>query len=144
LLADLRGADSTVQVRLRATGIQAATRTGGHHEQFDGNCALAFSYAQRTIDGRAEILRIGRQHLLELLDEYDPHHTDAATNRTRSALRLGFPQKVRLLFDRGFATLNIHLGGLGALIRIDEIHGIPTGPLIERYLSALFSTENSE
>jgi hypothetical protein len=141
-LVDARGADSTVQLRLRATGILA--EHGGKRERFDGNAALAFSVQRREIDGRAEILRIGRHHLLELLDEFDPYHNEPATNRVRSALRFGYPDRVRLLFDRGFASLSVELGGLARLVQIGEVHGIPTGPLVERYLGALLSTEKPE
>jgi hypothetical protein len=141
-LLDWRGKKSTLQLHLRASNIQAVS--SGQRERFDGNAALVFSLERRAIDGRAEILRIGRLHLLELLDEYDPHHTDAASNRVRHALALGYPDRVRLLFDRGFASLSVQLGGLGRLVKIDEVRGIPTGPLVDRYLGPLLSTENDE
>jgi hypothetical protein len=141
-LLDWRGKRSTLQLRLRATGIEAVS--SGQRERFDGNAALSFSFERRAVDGRAEIVRIGRLHLLELIDEYDPHHTDAASNRVRRALALGYPDKVRLLFDRGFASLSVQLGGLGKLVKIDEVHGIPTGPLVERYLGPLLVTEEEE
>jgi hypothetical protein len=142
LMLDVRGADTKLQLRLRMSNIEATAR--GHKDRFDGNAAIAFSLRRREVDGRAEIIRIGRPHLLALLDEYDPHHSDASTNRVRRGLELGYPDRVRLYFDRGFASLAIELGGLARLVHIEEIHGIPLGPLMERYLGPIFSTESDE
>lgn len=139
-LVDWRGPDSTAQLRLRLSGIQALHQ--GARERFDGNAALTVSLAQRTVDGRVEILRIGRHHLYDLLDEYDPHHKDAATNRVRTALNLGYPDRVHLLFDRGFANMSVSFGGLGKLVKVGDVHGIPTGPLVERYLGPLLALES--
>jgi hypothetical protein len=137
-LVDVRGANSSVQLRLRASNIEATAR--GQKERFDGSAAIGFQLRTRELDGRAEILRIGRPHLLAILDEYDPHHTDTPTNRVRRALEFGYPDRVRLYFDRGFASLSIELGGLARLVKIDEIHGIPIGPLVERYLGPVLSS----
>lgn len=134
-----KGMHSTMQLRLRMTGIEALH--GGKKERFDGNAALAFSVADRTVEGRAEIVRIGRHHLYDLLDEYDPHHTDAPTNRVRTALELGYPGHVRVLLDRGFASYSITFGGLARLVTVHDVHGIPTGPLVDRYLGPLFSED---
>jgi translocation and assembly module TamB len=138
-LVDWRGPDSTAQLRLRMSGIEAVH--GGTKERFDGNAALALDMSERNIDGRVEILRIGRHHLFDLLDEYDPHHKDPATNRVRTALGLGYPQKVHVQFDRGFASMAVQFGGLARLVSVNDVEGIPTGPLIERYLGPLFSQE---
>jgi hypothetical protein len=136
----LKGADSVVQLRLRASGIESSS--GGTRQTFDGNAALRLSLRNRNVDGRIEILRIGRQHLLDLVDLYDPHHADVPTNRLRMALKLGYPDRVRLLFDRGFASLGAEFGGLARLLRIHEVRGIATGPIVERYLGSLFPTED--
>jgi translocation and assembly module TamB len=140
-LIDWRGANSTASLRLRLSGIEATH--GDAHERFDGNMALNLSLAERSLDGRVEVLRIGRHHLLDLLDEYDPHHQDSATNRVRTALALGYPERVHLLFDRGFASFSVAFGGLARLIKVAEVKGIATGPLVERYLGPVLSLENS-
>jgi hypothetical protein len=127
-----RGLDSTVQLRVRASHIQAS-----HGEPFDGNAAVTISLKSRSIDGRAEIIRLGKRHLLDLLDVHDPHHSDVPTNRLRKALGVGYPGRVRLLFDRGFASLLVMFGGIASLVRVDEIRGIPTGPLIDKVLGSL-------
>jgi translocation and assembly module TamB len=140
MLIDWRGADSTAQLRLRMTGIEA--RHKGARERFDGNLALNVSLRERDVDGRIEILRIGRQHLYDLLDEVDAHHKDAAINRVRSALELGYPDHVQVVFDRGFASMQVTFGGLARLLKVHEVHGIPVGPLVERYLGPLLSLES--
>jgi hypothetical protein len=139
-LFDWRGRDSKLQLTLRMTGIEA--RHGGARERFDGNAVLAFSVAERELDGRVEILSIGRHHLYDLLDELDPVHKDAATNRVRTALALGYPDHVRVIFDRGFASFSVAFAGLARLVHVEDVRGIPTGPLIDRYLGSLLTQES--
>jgi translocation and assembly module TamB len=129
---DWGGDDSTLQLHLRASKIEA---TKG--EPFDGNAAVVFALRDRSLEGRAEILRIGRQHLLDLLDLHDPHRGDVSVNRIRRGLALGYPDRVRLAFDHGFARVKVTLGGVGALLRIDELRGIPMGPIIDKALAKL-------
>ncbi|HUS64659.1 MAG TPA: hypothetical protein VMZ28_08970 [Kofleriaceae bacterium] len=124
--------DSTVSLHVRASKIEAS-----QGEPFDGNAAVVVSVRDRSIEGRAEILRIGRRHLYDLLDLHDPHRADAAVNRVRRGLGLGYPDRVRLAFDHGFARVKITLGGLGRLVSIDELRGIPMGPIIDKALAKL-------
>ena len=127
---DWDGPRSTAELHVRASGVQSS-----HGEPFDGNIAVAFSAADRTIDGRAEILRIGERHLLDLLDLQDPRHVDAAMNRIRFALLFGYPKSLRLIFDHGFASAHLELGGLASLVSIGEIRGIPMGPIVDKMLA---------
>jgi hypothetical protein len=103
-----------------------------HGEPFDGNAALLVDLGDRAIEGRADILRIGRRHLLDLLDLQDPHRADPASNRIRTALRYGYPERVSLSFKQGFANAGVRMGGLARLVHIDDVRGIPIGPLMER------------
>jgi hypothetical protein len=130
------GLDSTAEVDLRASGVKSS-----RGEPFDGNVAVEVSLRQRSVQGRAEILRIGSRHLLDLLDVVDPPRADAAINRVRRALSLGYPEHVRLSFNRGFASAKITLGGIAGLLRIDEIRGIPMGPIIDRLVAPLLLVE---
>jgi hypothetical protein len=114
---------------LRATGILS---TSG--EPFDGNAALSVSLRDRSVDGRAEILRIGRRHLHDLLDLLDPYHATPAFNRVRQALAIGYPDRVKVTFDRGFANAHITFGGLASLLKVDDLRGIPLEPLIDKYV----------
>ena len=131
-----QGEESTVWAHLRASGVQSS-----HGEPFDGNAALVLSAEERSIDGRIEILRIGSRHLLDLLDLHDPHHTDDATNRIRHALTLGYPERVRIGFDHGFANLHIAFGGFAKLLTVGDLRGVPTGPLVDRLLAPLSKPE---
>lgn len=128
--------DAAIELHLRASNLHASTG-----ERFDGNTAVVISARERSIDGRAEILRIGRRHLLDLLDLHDPRHIDPAVNRVRTALRFGYPDRVRLSFDHGFAAARITMGGLARLVRIDELRGIPMGPIIDRVIAQPASSE---
>ena len=129
---DWEGPKSTVELHVRANGVQSS-----HGEPFDGNIAVAFSAADRTIDGRAEILRIGERHLLDLLDMQDPLHVDPAMNRIRTALVFGYPDTLRLVFDHGFASAHLELGGLARLVSIGELRGIPMGPIVDKMIARM-------
>ncbi|MFP2924890.1 hypothetical protein ACLESO_06675 [Pyxidicoccus sp. 3LG] len=129
---DWQGKNSTLEAHIRATGVQSS-----RGEPFDGNAAVVISGKDRSVNGRAEILRIGNRHLLDLLDLEDPHHADPATNRIRYALRLGYPEHVRVSFNHGFGRLSITMGGAAKLLSIDEIRGIPMGPIIDRVITSL-------
>ncbi|MBN8468582.1 hypothetical protein JYJ95_18880 [Corallococcus exiguus] len=131
-----QGKHSTMEAHVRATGVKSS-----RGEPFDGNAAMVISARDRSINGRAEILRIGNRHLLDLLDVEDPHHTDPATNRVRYALGLGYPEHVRVSFKQGFGSLLITMGGLAKLVSIDEIRGIPLGPIVDRLITTMFPPE---
>jgi hypothetical protein len=127
---DWDGPRSTLELHVRATGVQSS-----HGEPFDGNIAVAVSAADRSVEGRAEILRIGERHLLDLLDLQDPLHVDPAINRIRLALNFGYPDKVRLIFDHGFASAHIELGGIAHyLFSLSDLNGLPMGPILDKML----------
>ncbi|EPX64964.1 hypothetical protein D187_000389 [Cystobacter fuscus DSM 2262] len=135
-MLDWQGKHSTLEAHVRATGVKSS-----RGEPFDGNAAVVISGKDRSVNGRAEILRIGNRHLLDLLDLEDPLHTDPATNRVRYALGLGHPEHVRVSFNRGFGRLSITMGGLARLLSIDEIRGIPMGPIVDRAINSLSLVE---
>ncbi|NTX16109.1 hypothetical protein HUA76_35600 [Myxococcus sp. CA056] len=135
-LLDWQGKQSTLEARVRATGVKSS-----HGEPFDGNAAMVISAKDRSINGRAEILRIGNRHLLDLLDLEDPRHVDPATNRVRYALSLGYPEHVRVSFNHGFGSLSITMGGLAKLLSINDIRGIPMGPIVDQLIKSVPSLE---
>ena len=137
-MLDWQGRDSTLEARVRATGVKSS-----RGEPFDGNAAVLISGKDRSVSGRAEILRIGNRHLLDLLDLEDPHHTDPATNRVRYRLGWGYPEHVRMNFNHGFGSLRITMGGLASLFSIDEIRGIPMGPIVDRALNSMSPPETT-
>jgi translocation and assembly module TamB len=114
-----------------------------HGEPFDGNIAVVIAASDRTIEGRAEILRIGPRHLIDLIDLEDPMRADAAMNRVRGALAFGYPKRLRLVFDHGFASARLELGGLASLVSIGEMHGIPMGPIVDRFLSPILDRKET-
>jgi translocation and assembly module TamB len=130
---------STLELHVRASGVQSS-----HGEPFDGNIAVAFSAADRSVEGRAEILRIGERHLLDLLDMQDPLHVDPAMNRIRTALHFGYPDSLRLVFDHGFASAHLQLGGLARLVSIDEVRGIRMGPIVDKILAPLLDRPDTK
>lgn len=133
---DWNGMKSTMQAHVRATGVLSS-----HDEPFDGNAAVVVSVGERTVDGRVEILRIGSRHLLDLLDLQDPLRIDPAINRIRQALALGYPDKVRVAFNRGFAKMRVTFGGVASLLSVGDVRGIPTGPLIDRMIAPFLPSE---
>ena len=136
---DWDGPRSTVELHVRATGVQSS-----HGEPFDGNIAVVVSAGDRTVEGRAEILRIGERHLLDLLDMQDPSHVDPAMNRVRTALLFGYPDRLRLVFDHGFASAKLELGGMARLVSIDELRGIPMGPLVDKFLTPILDPTGTQ
>ena len=129
----LRGADTWVLVRGTATGL----RVSGSDEELDANAALEWLPVRASLDGRAELLHVGRRHLEALLDLWDPYGEDAQSNRLRSVLRLGHPEHVRMRFEHGFMDIAVALGGLGSAVQIDELRGIALGPLFQRWVDPL-------
>ncbi len=135
---DWDGAESTFRVDVRASGVQSS-----HGEPFDGNAALLIDFGDRSIDGRADILRIGRRHLQDLLELEDPLHTNSGMNHIRTALNFGYPERVRIAFKHGFASAGVSFGGLAGLVSVDDVRGIPIGPLMERVVNS-FDPEAAE
>jgi hypothetical protein len=133
------GPKSTLELHVRASGVQSS-----HGEPFDGNIAVVIAAGDRTVEGRAEILRIGERHLLDLLDLQDPLHVDPAMNRVRVALLVGYPDRLRLVFDHGFASARLELGGLARLISISELRGIPMGPIVDKLLAPILDAHETK
>ena len=125
------GPRSTAELHVRATGVRSS-----HGEPFDGNVAVVVSAKDRTVEGRADVLRIGQRHLLDLLDLADASRKDPGMNRIRSALGFGYQDRLRLSFDHGFANARLELGGLARIITIGELRGIPMGPIIDSMLAS--------
>jgi len=136
---DWDGPKSTLELHVRANGVQSS-----HGEPFDGNISVIVSAADRTIEGRAEILRIGERHLLDLLELQDPLHVDPGMNRIRTALSFGYPDNLRVIFDHGFASAHLELGGLARVVSIGDLRGLPMGPIIDRVVAPLLSESDTK
>ncbi|MGD7034271.1 hypothetical protein [Methylotuvimicrobium buryatense] len=124
--------------RFKFRGNATGLRIGESRERIDGNMAFVFLPAKLEIDGRLQILRLSRQHLVELLDLLDPFREDPALNKLRLPLAFGYPNFVRMEMAQGLASMKVDLGGIGgALIDIEEIRGIPLGPFMSRHVAPL-------
>jgi hypothetical protein len=130
-LFEYRGANSKLHADIRASGVRSS-----HGEPFDGNASLVVDLSDRSIEGRADILRIGRRHLLDLLDLQDPRRADADLNRIRQALAVGYPDRVNIAFKHGFVSAGVSFGGFAQLLSVGDVHGIPVGPLMERVVQS--------
>ncbi len=132
-VVELDGAATKVLLRGNATDI----RLPGHPGRLDANAALEIEPWKLAISGRAQLLRITTAHLRAMLDAFDPYREDVQANRARMALNLGRPEQVRLRFRHGFVDLWLQLGGLAEVVSIDEIRGVPLGPLMTQWLEPL-------
>jgi translocation and assembly module TamB len=124
-----------ITFRGNVTGVQV----GASRQRLDGNLAFTFVPARLELDGRIQILRLTRQHLEDMLDLLDPFREDTGLNRLRFALALGYPKFARMELSQGLAALKVDLGGIGALLTIDEIRGIALGPFMTRHIEPLLN-----
>ncbi len=136
-IIQVAGEDSKIQAHLRANGVQSS-----HGEPFDGNAALEVSLGDRSVEGRAEILRIGRRHLLDLVDLQDPQRVDGSMNQIRRALGLGYPSHLRISFDHGFASASISFAGIASLLSVDDIRGVPMGALVDKTVRSIWKPQH--
>ena len=130
VLADLGRDDPEVVFRGNITGVE----TTGGRGVLDANLAMTFVPTTLIVEGKAQVVRVSKDHLYEIIDILDPYHEDEGLNRVRLGLKLGYPKYVRLNMDEGLMDAKIDLGGLAGAVRIDEIKGIPVTPFIEEYL----------
>jgi translocation and assembly module TamB len=125
-----RPRDPLLRLRLNATGVRS--KSG---EVLDANLALSFAPASMTLDGKVQLVRASRAHVLDILDVLDPYHELVTANRVRGALALGYPKFVRFHLHDGAVDSKIELGGIAQLVRIDDIRAVPLGPILQRYVA---------
>jgi translocation and assembly module TamB len=144
--AAYRGGDPIVSLRLNATGLRSdgkqpdSSRTERSDDVFDANAALTFLPAAMTLDGKMQIVRASREHLLGILDVLDPFHESINVNRVRQGLVLGYPKFVRFQLHDGAVDTKVELGGLAQFVRIDEIKAVPLGPILQKYVAPVLLT----
>jgi translocation and assembly module TamB len=124
-----------ITFRGNVTGV----RVGASRQRLDGNLAFTFVPSRLELDGRIQILRLTRRHLEDMLDLLDPFREDTGLNRLRFALAFGYPKFARMELSQGLAALKVDLGGIGALLTIDEIRGIALGPFMTRHIEPLLN-----
>jgi translocation and assembly module TamB len=131
LAADYGGPSPRLHFKGNVTGL----RPSQSKDVLDANATLDFSPDPLALAGRVQIVRIGRQHLLDLLDRLDPYQENLEVNRARLGLKVGYPKFLRLRMRDGFLSVKLELGGVAGVVRIDEIRGIALGPLLQRYVA---------
>ena len=130
VLGDLSVDDPKFVFRGNITGVEPTDGKG----VLDANVAMTFVPTTLILQGKAQVVRISKDHLYEMIDAIDPYHEDESLNRVRLGLKFGYPKFVLLKLDEGLMNAKIDLGGLAGAVRIDEIKGIPVTPFIEQYI----------
>jgi len=131
LIADYQAGKPRVLFKGNLTGI----RPTQSEDVLDANATLVFVPDKLDLQGRIQVIRIGRQHLLDLLDFLDPYRENVNINRARLGLKVGYPKFLRLRMQDGFLALKIALGGAAKVVRIDEIRNIALGPFLNKYVA---------
>jgi hypothetical protein len=130
ILGDFSRDDAKVGFRGNVTGVEATDGKG----VLDANVAMTFVPSTLILEGKAQVVRISKDHLYEVLDVLDPYRENEDLNRVRLGLKFGYPKFVLVKMDEGLMNAKIELGGLAGAVRIDEIKGIPVTPFIEQYV----------
>ncbi|MBW2509154.1 MAG: hypothetical protein JRE81_11020, partial [Deltaproteobacteria bacterium] len=130
VLGDFSRDDAKVGFRGNVTGVKPKDGKG----VLDANVAMTFVPSTLILEGKAQVVRISKDHLYEVIDVLDPYHEDEELNRVRLGLKFGYPKFVLVKMDEGLMNAKIELGGLAGAVRIDEIKGIPVTPFIELYV----------
>jgi hypothetical protein len=123
-----------VQFRGNVTGLAPGKGEKRSHEVVDANAALRLNPKKLELEGRIDLIRIGRDDLRAMLDVWDPNHSDEQANRTRQALLAGYPKDVRIGFHQGFTEVRMEMGGLAGLSKLDPIQ-LSTGPILQKYVA---------
>jgi hypothetical protein len=123
-----------VQFRGNVTGLAPGKGENRSHEVVDANAALRLNPKKLELEGRIDLIRIGRDDLRAMLDAWDPSHSDEQANRTRQALLAGYPKDVRIGFHQGFTEVRMEMGGLAGLSKLDPIQ-LSTGPILQKYVA---------
>ncbi len=131
LVAEGLGGKPVLHFKGNATGI----RPSGGEQVLDANANLRFQPDPLGLSGRVQVVRISSQHLLAALEWIDPYRENPDINKIRMALKIGYPEYVRIQMRDGLLSAAIELGGVAGVVRIDEIRGIPLGPILERYIA---------
>ena len=137
LILDLIPGNIGVGFRGNVTGIQA----GGDDEPLDANAALTASLGTLDVAGRLHLNRVGRGHVRDLLDAFDPYEENTAINRVRKWLVLGYPKSVEVEIRHNALSAGIALGGIASIVRIDPVRGVPVAPLLRRYVGPMLPKE---
>lgn len=131
LFIDYRPGEEVVTFRGTLTGLQRK----GAGTPLDANAAFTFVPRRLELDGRVQVVRTSKEHLLDLLDVLDPHKEVGSLNQVRSAMAFGYPKEAQLDFGDGLLSMDIAFGGLAGLFELGTVRGVSLGPFLNRYLA---------
>jgi hypothetical protein len=120
------------------TGLSPDGHVGRADDVIDAGAALSFDIRSLLLEGRVDIIRVGRTYLLSLLDEWDPYHSNSSANHARQAIGIGYPKEVHLKFHDQFGTLGFDIAtALGT--NHFELPRQPMTPLLQKYAEPFFN-----
>ncbi len=131
VFVDFRPGEEVVSFRGTLTGLERK----GAATPLDANAAFTFIPRRLELDGRVQVVRTSKEHLLDLLDVIDPHHEVGSLNTVRTAMAFGYPREAQLDFSDGLLSMDIALGGLAGLFEIGTVRGVSLGPFFNRYVA---------
>lgn len=131
LFVDFRPGEEVVTFRGTLTGLERK----GAAVPLDANAAFTFVPRRLELDGRVQVVRTSKEHLLDLLDVVDPHREVGSLNTVRSAMAFGFPREAQLSFADGLLSMDIAFGGLASLVDVGTVRGVSLGPFFNRYVA---------
>jgi hypothetical protein len=132
LVIDYQPGAERITFRGNVTGLKPR----GSDDPLDANAAIVFDPNRLEMDGRIQIVRVSRKHLLALIDLVDPFREDPSMNSLRGGLKYGYPKQVRISMAQGLMSMKVDLGGLiGGLIKLGEIQGVSLGPFLNQHVA---------
>lgn len=102
--------------------------------------AITFDIQQRLMVGRIDVTKINRAQLLQMLEIIDPDYQDAQLATVRSALRLAYPQWIKINMQSGLMDLQVKVSALPTPI---DVRNLPLTPLINHFGEDTFTEMNA-
>jgi hypothetical protein len=102
--------------------------------------AITFDIQQRLMEGQIDVTKINRAQLLQMLEIIDPDYEDPQLATVRSALRLAYPQWIKINMQSGLMNLQIKVSALPTPI---NVRNLPLTPLINHFGEETFTEMNA-
>lgn len=92
--------------------------------------AITFDIQQRLMEGQIDVTKIDRAQLLQMLEIIDPDYEDPQLATVRSALRVAYPQWIKINMQSGLMDLQVKVSALPTPI---NVRNLPLTPLINHF-----------
>lgn len=99
--------------------------------------AITFDIQKRLMEGRIDVTQISRAQLLQMLEVIDPDYQDPQLATVRSALRLAYPETLRIKMYSGLMDMEVKVSALPSPI---TVRNLPLTPLINHFGEAEFQS----